>query len=825
MLESAFEQTPIPMVLASMPDGVLRIANSACQEYLGIMDEPALVGKPLADYKPSYLDYDNLGNLTPLNQAPLSLAMQGQKTLNQERRIVTKNGKTQWALVSGNPIYNAHGDIIAAYLVFPDITERKRTEEALRNSERRYRLLAENISDVVFTTDSKNRITFVTPSITNLVGFTPEEYAALSLQKRLLPHSYRLLTKHMDRLPYILELERPTKAGGTIWTEVKTSVFRDEEDREIGTIGVMRDIGERKRAEKLSRIYNHEQEVLAQASAALVSMKTTEEISNYLGPILRDETGADYLMITNHDPKSQCIRIVHLSGGPGFLRTWRRLTGNNPRNQLFPIQNVDKELINQLLNRRFNPMPEGIRSILKGVLPDNQVSLVEKTLEIDSAFLMGFVWHENLYGGVMLGYKKGRTFSNIKLAESMINLSAVAIQRRESEEALMESEKRFRTIFLTANEGVMLLDKHLRIATANQKMSEMLGYTFDEMQGLSPADFMPHDGVQIYRTQIHSRKKGLSGRYEQAYLRKDGSVIWFLISASPLLDDKGRFVGSFGMFTDITDRKRTEEDKVRLINELQGKNEELEAFTYTVSHDLKSPLVTVKGFLGMLQKDIASGNPDTIDKSIHFINDAVTKMESLLRDLLDLSRVGRTVQPYQSIPFGQLTRETAQLLSGIIRERGVKLSITRDRTLLHGDPVRMKQLLQNLLSNAIKFLGDQPEPEVKVGVRHEAGMPVFYVKDNGIGIAPRFHDKIFGLFDKLDPETDGTGVGLAICKRIIQLHNGRIWVESEGEGKGSTFCFTLPKKTMRKGRIRSNSNDCNQTNDVLGNEATKQIEH
>jgi signal transduction histidine kinase len=246
------------------------------------------------------------------------------------------------------------------------------------------------------------------------------------------------------------------------------------------------------------------------------------------------------------------------------------------------------------------------------------------------------------------------------------------------------------------------------------------------------------------------------------------------------------------------DRRRIENEKEHLVDELQDKNVELRAFTFAISHDLKNPLVTIKGFLGMLQKDIASGNPKDVETSIRFISKAATEMEGLLKDLLNLSRVGHLVQSYESIPFSHLARVTTQMMAEQIRERGIQLTVKEDTTELWGDPVRMKQVLLNLMTNAVKFMGDQPDPEIEIGVRRGTNGPVFFVKDNGIGVEPKYYDNIFGLFNKLDLKTEGTGVGLAIVKRIIQLHNGRIWVESEGKGKGATFCFTLPNETEKK---------------------------
>ncbi|HLO31613.1 MAG TPA: PAS domain S-box protein [Anaerolineales bacterium] len=229
-----------------------------------------------------------------------------------------------------------------------------------------------------------------------------------------------------------------------------------------------------------------------------------------------------------------------------------------------------------------------------------------------------------------------------------------------------------------------------------------------------------------------------------------------------------------------------------LISELENKNAELERFTYTVSHDLKSPLFTIRGFLGYLEQDALSGNYERLRADIQRITDATNKMQRLLNELLELSRIGRLKNESTKLSFEELAREALELVQGRIMEHGIAVHIDGDLPSVYGDRPRLVEVLQNLLDNAAKFVGDQSEPRIEIGRNgEEEGKHIFYVRDNGMGIAPEHYDRIFGLFNKLDPRTDGTGVGLALVKRIIEVHGGRIWVESEA-GKGSAFFFTLP---------------------------------
>ncbi len=235
-------------------------------------------------------------------------------------------------------------------------------------------------------------------------------------------------------------------------------------------------------------------------------------------------------------------------------------------------------------------------------------------------------------------------------------------------------------------------------------------------------------------------------------------------------------------------------EREQLINELERKNAELERFTYTASHDLKSPLITIKGFLGFLQKDAESGNLKRLESDIQRIGAAADKMQRLLNDLLELSRIGRMVNPPLPVDLNQMITEVLELVHGRIYKGNIRVSVEQNLPQVYGDRPRLLEVWQNLIDNAAKFMGSQPDPHIEIGQAEKPGddSPIFFVRDNGMGIDPRFKDRIFGLFDKLDPHSEGTGVGLALVKRIVEFHGGRIWVESV-PGHGTTFYFTLPQ--------------------------------
>jgi signal transduction histidine kinase len=280
---------------------------------------------------------------------------------------------------------------------------------------------------------------------------------------------------------------------------------------------------------------------------------------------------------------------------------------------------------------------------------------------------------------------------------------------------------------------------------------------------------------------------------EAVFQRTDGSQRKVEQRLFPIRTGKGFSLG--GVARDITERKQAEAERENLIKELEAKNAELERFTYTVSHDLKAPLITIRGFIGFLEKDVMAGNFEHIRSDMERISNATDKMQRLLNELLELSRIGRMMNPSQAVPFEAIAREAVELVGGQINARGVKVEIAADLPTVYGDRARLVEVVQNLLDNAVKLMGDQPQPHIAIGSQgsDDSGKPIFFVRDNGLGIDPAYHDRVFGLFNKLDAHSEGTGVGLALVKRILEVHGGRIWIESEGAGKGTTFYFTLPQ--------------------------------
>lgn|GEM_PF-3182997 len=240
-----------------------------------------------------------------------------------------------------------------------------------------------------------------------------------------------------------------------------------------------------------------------------------------------------------------------------------------------------------------------------------------------------------------------------------------------------------------------------------------------------------------------------------------------------------------------------EAERADLSASLELLSAELERFLYTAFHELRSPLVTIKGFLGLLVEDIRANRSDRIQDDVDRIAAAADKMNELLSGLLELSRIGRVIHPFEDIDLLQLTKETLEILDSRLRAKHITVNVSPDLPVVYGDRVRLREVLENLIENAVKHIGTQQNPLIEIGTTEQEGQHIIFVKDNGQGIDPRYQNRIFNLFEKLDLNIEGAGIGLALVKRIIEWHGGKVWVESKGVGEGSTFCFTIPYSRSR----------------------------
>jgi PAS domain S-box-containing protein len=374
-------------------------------------------------------------------------------------------------------------------------------------------------------------------------------------------------------------------------------------------------------------------------------------------------------------------------------------------------------------------------------------------------------------------------------------------QREKIEEALRAGEERFRNLAETASDAIISADSHGNIVYFNCAAEKIFGYSASEAIGQPLTLLMPEQYRNSHRQGLDRFLKTGEARVvgktvELAGRRKNGTEFPLELSLSSWKTSAGTFFS--GILSDITERKRAEEASERHRNELAqsnagltAANKELEAFSYSVSHDLRAPLRAIDGFSHVLLEDCAGKLADTDKNHLNRIRAATQRMGLLIDDLLKLARITRTEMHIQSLDLSAIVRSITADLRKTQPERHIEFAIENGLKVM-ADPGLMQIVLVNLLSNAWKFTSKRPSAVIEFGKIHLNGNTAYFVRDDGAGFDPAYADRLYGAFQRLHAASDfpGTGVGLATVQRIVHRHGGRVWAES-AVGQGATFYFTL----------------------------------
>jgi PAS domain S-box-containing protein len=635
---------------------------------------------------------------------------------------------------------------------------RKRTKEMVARERNLLRTLIDNLPDKVYVKDNKGH--YFINNIVHLQSlglskqddtlgktafdFFPEEFA-----RRFTADENNIIEKG-EPLINCEEEVLDSKTGKINWHLTTKVPIRDNQGKIIGIVGISRDITGRKLAE--------------------MERKKAEEATRQSEERFRAvvEQSADAIYIT--DPES----LLVINSNQAFQKM---LGYALEESHLLPVEKIIAA-----------PLEEIKKSITTIITTRQSISNEWRYRRNDGSIIDVVISANTVtFGGKQLVCTFARDITEWKLLQK---------EREKLLANLSDSEHKFRTLFQNLTEGValheMIYDANgkavdYRILDINPSYEKHTGLLQKKAKGLLATVLYGTETPPYFEEFERVARTGKPYTFETYFLPLERHFRIGVVSPK-----QGTFAT---VFEDITER-------IQKQKELQDKNAELERFTYTVSHDLKSPLITIKGFAGALLHDVIAGRYQRLENDLRRITDAADKMGGLLGNLLELSRIGRIMNPPSDVNLAELTQEVVGLLAGTITEHKVEVVIQPDLPMVYGDQRRLAQVLQNLIENAVKFMGNQPNPHIEIGTRkdhkdHEE--QVIYVQDNGIGVDPHYHDTVFGLFNKLDIGTQGTGIGLALVRRIVEIHGGRVWVESQGKGFGATFCFTLSSNnTTRK---------------------------
>jgi PAS domain S-box-containing protein len=395
--------------------------------------------------------------------------------------------------------------------------------------------------------------------------------------------------------------------------------------------------------------------------------------------------------------------------------------------------------------------------------------------------------------------------------EGVFILSIDITERKIQQEKLFESEFRFNNLYENGPFGMVMADRTARFKRANPTFCNLVGYSEEELQNLTFADISHPDDLakdMMHVKNLNSKELPVY-KTEKRYISKTSREIWCSLTATAAFDSNGEFLYNLGVIEDISGRKKAEEDIRRLNDNLEQRvhertiqlseaNKELEAFSYSVSHDLRSPLRHINGFAEILRKQYADQLPEDAGRLIDTITTAAKRMGTLIDDLLSFSRTGRAEMKLSTFSMKTTVEYALNQLKPSLGGRRIEWHVDNLPT-IRGDHNLLGMVWTNLLDNAIKYTINRDKAIIRVGYRMEEEEIVFFVRDNGAGFDMKYADRLFGVFQRLHSSSqfDGTGIGLANVRRIVSRHGGRTWAEAEPE-KGAAFYFSLPKESEEK---------------------------
>jgi PAS domain S-box-containing protein len=656
-----------------------------------------------------------------------------------------------------------------------EITERKQAEEKLHESEVRYRGLFESSIDGIAIADLDGKFMDCNQAFADMHGYTKEELYQLTFPE-LTPSKWhdlqaKIRTEQLLPRGYSdeFEIERIKKDRTIFPASLRVWLIKDKEGKPNRTGGVVRDITDRKKLEKQLKDYSENLEkIIAERTSEL---KVSE--ARYRGLF---ESSIDGIASVNME------RIII------------------DCNQAFAdILGYTKEELNKLPTRKImlSKWYDMIAKIIKEQVLTKGYS---DELEIEFIKKDGTIFPISLRSWLIRN-KKGRPtgiwgiirdISERKQAEKKIREYTENLEKMVEEKTLAfkESEGRYRGLYESSIDGLASVDMKGNIIECNQAYADMLGYTKKELYNLNIFELIPHKSQEIneiiHFTQVIT--KGYSEEFEGGHIKKDGSIIPVSVRLWLIKDKNGNPTGMWGIVRDITERKKLDQMKERFIT--------------VATHELRTPLISIKGYVDFIRSGDLGSISAMVDSSLEVVSRNTDRLLYLTDDLLDMQRInsGKLHLDLETLNFMEIPKHCAKEIRTFlkVKKQNFHLDVPDGSLLIQGDRERLSQAIMNLLNNAIKFT---PEGgSITLSLVDKDDVIQVQVSDTGIGLQKEDLEKVFQPFADIKKPNyiKGTGLGLSVVKGLVEAHRGKIWAHSEGEGKGTTFTFILPKQKVKE---------------------------
>ncbi|MDD8017096.1 MAG: PAS domain S-box protein [Bacteroidota bacterium] len=667
-----------------------------------------------------------------------------------DHRLLFKDGRIKYVHEQCETFYDKNGKAIRSLGTVQDVTERKRIEENLRLAHSYTRSLIEASLDPLVTISANGKITDVNEATEKVTGFSRHELIGTDFSNYFSePEKARLGYQEVFKKGFVQDyaLEIHHRKGTTTPVLYNASVYKDESGKVIGVFAAARDMTEQKKAEFVLR---QSEETLKEAQ-----------------------------------------RIAHLGSWHMDLATnevvWSKV--------LYKIYGLEPALSPPLYTESMKLFtPESWEQLSSSIAQTTQTGIPYE-LELESVRQDGgrrWMWAR----GELVRDEQG---TPVRVRGVVMDIT----ERKRAEEALIESEEKYRLLAESSPEMIYLIKTDGCISYMNHVARLQFGISVDKLVGKHITEIFPpsiaQQNVDAIQRVIDSGKP----IHHESVQQFPSGKKWVETRLSPVVDKNNRVVGVLGLSNDITERKQAEEQIQKLNDELElrvfqrtaqleAANKELEAFAYSVSHDLRAPLRSIDGFSHILLEEYTKCIDEQGKDYLHRVRTAAQHMAQLIDDMLNLSRLTRSELNIQTFNFSEIAFAISNELHVAEPERTAEFTIQKD-VYVHGDVRLLKVVVENLLRNAWKFTSKHPIAHIEFGKQEHEGREAYFVRDDGAGFDMAYTTKLFGAFQRLHTTSEfpGTGIGLATVQRIIHKHGGTLWAEGKVE-QGATFYFTLP---------------------------------
>ena len=687
------------------------------------------------------------------HEEELPIFRDGMPLLNKTDPYFDADGNRCWVNTNKWPVFDADGKtVVGLFGISRDITERVRAEEALRLSESRYRATFDHAAVGIAQVAPDGRFLEINTVFCDIIGYTREEVLSqgFTFQQITLPEDLAQDLAQVQRLldgatdQYVLEKRYIRKDAGVVWVNLSVALLRDDAGKPLHFISSVADITERKQAEEQVRL-------------GMDRLNEAQRIAQ-VGNWELDLVGG-YLYWS--DEIYSLFEIDKAQFGASYEAF---LNGIHPD---------DREKVNQAYTRSLETRePYEIMHRLR--MADGRIKWVNERCE---------TYYD----------EQGKPLRSVGTVQDIT-------RRKLAEDALAQQELLLRTIFDALPVGIWVADAQGNITKGNEAGQKIwAGARYVGLEQYGEYKGWWHDSGKLVAPEewglARAVTRGETSLNEIIDIQCfDGARKTIFNSAMPLRNEQQEITGAIVVIQDITERIASENRLREKSEALQRSNSDLERFAYSVSHDMRQPLRAVSGHLQLLQRSMKNKLDDDERENMNFALDGARRMDSMIVSLLDYSRVGRKTEAKALMPARTALDDALGFLEPLIHDASAEVSIVGEWPKVYASRDELTRLFQNLVGNGIKFCeqGKTPQVEIESGV--DGGIWRVRVRDHGIGIDPQQIDRLFQFFSRLQARTrfDGTGMGLALCRRIVEHHGGKIWVESEGEGKGSTIAFELP---------------------------------